>query len=1817
MPSHKMTLKIFVAVALVAGLGLGVVGGPTPFSLNPLGQYDDGANWELKEQHTPDHQLPNEGPTEEEIAQKNAENLARTVAHAYDLDMKVAPADMQGKGALKGADAELVFEGFEGAFPPTDWTTIVTNSSYTWYQGASPYEGSYNANIEYDPALVPQDEWIITESYDLTSGDPWKLDFWWMGSYYWMVTNENCTLSVHISTDGGSSWTEIWNHFDFGEFVSFEYNNVVIDLAGYLTETDVMFGFQYHGADGAQVGVDAVSINDAAPPVGRCCYGADFLTCDDLTQDECADLGGHWNEFLNCTDNPCPEVPPNDDPENAITITSGETVTGSTAAATIDCPGVLDWEAVWYRFDAPYGENDVYIDYCGTPGDIYTVGIVVYEEDLPLDCNAYIIANDYAFADCGDGHENPNMNWTRLPGPATYLFPVYADDGNKAGMDFQFDFTLSESPPLPPGGSCGDPYPLTIGSGDLPLDVSGLTTCGMGNVYSNTCLGSYDGGEDFVMELTLTEDLDLNIEMTSDASWTGLAIADDCTDFAACIDYSTGSASDQTLFAVPLTAGTYYIIVDTWPTPDCIPNFTLSFSAFEATGGDNCSEPITVKLPDDMTGGSGGDSYVDDNWTCGRGNNYSETCLGSYDGGEDIIYELDVAGDMSVDITLETSSTWTGLMIADACGDVDPCIAFATGSAGNKYLYNVELTTGYYYIMVDTWPSPACIPSFTLTISPSAGGLDNDDYDDCEALTGEVVDLEFNTTAASFDGPGGCLTSPNIWYCWEASCDGLATISLCGSSYDTKLAVYGGTDPFVDPMLGCNDDACGLQSELEIGVTAGNTYLIEVGGYSSNVGAGILNIDCVECPPPPNDNCEDVTPVLLTSGVMETFTGNNECATEQCASFPGGHVWEAFTIDVTSDVYLDYCGTTPAFGNAWLNLAIGCPCTDFTAGGEFNTTDCGDGNVTIFWDDLPAGTYYYPVMKDVANNASGPYTINVVAYSLSTLEVDPTSVDFGIHSEGDTGSENVDLTVIGGTPINYSITYVYNKKGKTYGDYLELGAVAPERVNVQYENPATKQGGDDISTATVIPGMPYYDEGTTVGYTNDYDEVCPYTGSTAPDVVYEFTPGADMVVTIDLCASGYDTKVYVYENSETPGSPFACNDDGCPGYRSLIEDLTIFGGNTYYIVVDGYGGEAGDYVLDMYEYEPPPPFECPPGASIEPEDCGDDTNGGCNMTVPQFTTIACGDTVCGYSWASGSTRDTDWYQLTLYQTTTVTLRGQANFPFILGFVDTSDCSMASALDPYVTGNPEDVIEVSREAGPGTYWIFASMTVYDGYPCGTQNDYWIEVDCPEGPVLWLSATPETGTLPGDATTPLSVNFDATGLEEGTYSADVVINHDGGKGTTIIPVALEIGDAAPPTVVVDPISIDFGTVVEGETGSDVLTISNGGGGSFNFSLLKDYGAKDLTGSYVETDDHFAPGETSTITLDLWNNSGDWEWVLFVDVTFPAGVTINSATDFTNAWDPGIAYVGATGQTASWGDGGGYLDYGWSNADINLTFDAGLTGDLVCDWLIHGDEYGSPPHEVTGTFDLPLFVDPATHWLSLSPETGTCGPDAPITVGFDATSLPGGVYTADIVVVDDIPDKGETRVPVTLAVYEWDHVALDPDPVLAIEQNAVDPKTGTAYIGEMYDLGGYTLADVASATVNGLPATLIPSTSHPLVQGNALGLEFDLRQFCSDLGWPQGIEETSYDVVLTFGDATTLDVTDAFDYLGHISGDLNMNGSVEISDLVEMVTYMFSGGPAPQVMATMDVDGNCETGDISDLVHLVTYMFGAGPAPAYCTQ
>jgi hypothetical protein len=457
-----------------------------------------------------------------------------------------------------------------------------------------------------------------------------------------------------------------------------------------------------------------------------------------------------------------------------------------------------------------------------------------------------------------------------------------------------------------PGDNCDAPLLITL-PGDLPYTNNNYT-CGRLNDYAETGLGSYDGGEDIVYEVTVTEDVLVDIILDPmDTTWTGIGLFGECPPGATALAISTSSSAiPHGIDCYLLTPGTYYIMIDTWPSPDCIPNFDLDIvtcepcvlecppgSTLEAeecgddtNGGCNMDVPafeplncgkticgtlwastelrdtdwyeVTVLEPTtftwtveaelpiamglvepivpgvaDCTNTTGslnpfataedcevasvtteclppgtywffvaplnfadtpcgtfntyiaslecvsctipfgacclysgecideiyedaciaeggvyqgdftvcdqvdcplpglGDScdtpiviefageYTDTNFTCGRQNFYSETCLGYYDGGEDIIYELNIVEPVALDIMLDPmGTTWTGIGLFDGCPDVGGCIDFDTLSSAEIHgLECVTLFPGVYYIMIDTWPSPDCIPEFTLTIS--------------------------------------------------------------------------------------------------------------------------------------------------------------------------------------------------------------------------------------------------------------------------------------------------------------------------------------------------------------------------------------------------------------------------------------------------------------------------------------------------------------------------------------------------------------------------------------------------------------------------------------------------------------------------------------------------------------------------------------------------------------------------------------------------------------------------------------------------------------------------------------------------------------------------------------------------------------------------------------------------------------------------------------------------------------------------------------------------------------------------------------------
>ena len=264
-----------------------------------------------------------------------------------------------------------------------------------------------------------------------------------------------------------------------------------------------------------------------------------------------------------------------------------------------------------------------------------------------------------------------------------------------------------------------------------------------------------------------------------------------------------------------------------------------------------------------------------------------------------------------------------------------------------------------------------------------------------------------------------------------------------------------------------------------------------------------------------------------------------------------------------------------------------------------------------------------------------------------------------------------------------------------------------------------REGGNTIAEAVVIDDLPFFDTGATCDNTNDYDEVCPYSESLSPDVVYAYTATIDFYIAVNLCESLYDTKTYIYDDSM---NLIACNDDadcGFSGYQSELEAVWLESGVTYYLVVDGYGSDCGEYELyvDFWNGGHYCEVECDGMVEGEPplvSDYVDDYNGGCNSPLEDAWQIVAADEngevdFCGVSgWYQFNTtdyRDTDWLIGTVGPSGVVEIIVDPEKDFWFVILEDADCDdIQIAMDLEVDQCEPDAITYEGTPGDPIYMI---------------------------------------------------------------------------------------------------------------------------------------------------------------------------------------------------------------------------------------------------------------------------------------------------------------------------------------------------------------------------------------------------------------------------------------------------------------------------------------------------------------------------------
>ena len=117
--------------------------------------------------------------------------------------------------------------------------------------------------------------------------------------------------------------------------------------------------------------------------------------------------------------------------------------------------------------------------------------------------------------------------------------------------------------------------------------------------------------------------------------------------------------------------------------------------------------------------------------------------------------------------------------------------------------------------------------------------------------------------------------------------------------------------------------------------------------------------------------------------------------------------------------------------------------------------------------------------------------------------------------------------------------------------------------------------------ATLVPAAGGVLTGTTVGAASALGSSCGGDFS-APEQIFAWTPSTSHVATLRTTGrtTDYDTTLYVREES-CLSADVACNDDAVPGTFQSSVTLPVVAGTRYFIVVDGFGVEAGSFTLSV------------------------------------------------------------------------------------------------------------------------------------------------------------------------------------------------------------------------------------------------------------------------------------------------------------------------------------------------------------------------------------------------------------------------------------------------------------------------------------------------------------------------------------------------------------------------------------------------------------------------------------------------------------
>ena len=554
----------------------------------------------------------------------------------------------------------------------------------------------------------------------------------------------------------------------------------------------------------------------------------------------------------------------------------------------------------------------------------------------------------------------------------------------------------------------------------------------------------------------------------------------------------------------------------------------------------------------------------------GAHDDHDPTCGGN--GGVDRLYTLTLPAMRSLTLDTENSTVDTLLSLLPAtCQEPSlGCDDDGGVSSGASLLTRTNLPAATYVVAVDTYSAskPGAPIELHVTGVIAPGGS-------CEpaATLGGAL-------ACPATNP--CVGSPGAMRCRATACnDGVDNDGDQKIDYPNEPGCASADDDDETdscPGAGCPECADGIDNDGDLAADYPND--------PTCIAASTASESCI--------STDGVRP-LTQPVTQDTTTGASNDLAPACGSTTNTAPDHTYRLDLPALTRLQILDINSY--NAVVALY------DATCGGT--ALQCNDTPENLLLTNLAAGTYYY--VTDGFSTAAGPYTLRVSGTIANGGSCEsPLAVSGALTcGEGAICAGPMGARVC--TPAACSdgidndndgaIDYPLEPGCDSAADNDELDpAIAPACANGADDDGdmRTDYAADpscwaaSASTEALCPAetdraralTSTFTTGTTTGAANDSATQSCQSSASGPDVAFALVlPVPVATLQIDASSSSFDTVLALKDAA--CATVIKCDDDGGEGSRSLL-DLTNVAAGTYAVVLDGYSGGAGDYVLETH-----------------------------------------------------------------------------------------------------------------------------------------------------------------------------------------------------------------------------------------------------------------------------------------------------------------------------------------------------------------------------------------------------------------------------------------------------------------------------------------------------------------------------------------------------------------------------------------------------------------------------------------------------------